>query len=209
MRPPVVALYHACRACCHGYLRLFHRFRVFGLEHVPADGACILASNHASYLDPPILGSPIRHRVVHFMARDTLFRGPLAWLLPRLGTVPLDRGRGDVSALRSALAILRHDCALGLFPEGTRTRTGAMQPAKGGVGFLVAKASVPVIPVYIDGSFKAWPKGARRPRLHAITIVYGDPISPAQIAAHGTTHEAYEQISALVMARIAALRPAR
>ena len=167
---------------------------------------CILASNHCSLLDPPVLVCPVTHRVVHCLARDTLFRGVGAWLLPRLGAVPLSRGRGDVGALRKALGILAQGQVLGLFPEGARSPDGEIRPAKGGLGFLVSKARAPVVPVYIDGSFAAWPKGAWRPRLHPIRVTYGEAITPAQIAAHGTTREAYERISSLVMARIAALR---
>lgn len=201
-------VYRICRAACHGYFRWLHGLEVRGLENVPREGGCILAANHSSLLDPPLLGCAIRWRVVHYLAKDALFRGLLGWLLPRLGTVPLDRSRGDVAALRRAIGILQNGGALGLFPEGTRSSDGRLQPAKSGVGFLVARARVPVVPAWLRGTREALPKGARWPRFRPVAVEYGRPITPDEIAAEGAGREAYERIAALIMARIAALAPA-
>ena len=139
------------------------------------------------------------------MARDSLFKPRIMnWALHQLGVVPLNRDRGDVGALRKALHILKEDGAMGFFPEGTRSLTGQMQPAKGGVGFLVAKAGVPVIPARISGTFEAWPKGHRF-HPHPVRVVYGAPITPEEITAFGTGGEAYERIAAHIMERISAL----
>jgi 1-acyl-sn-glycerol-3-phosphate acyltransferase len=199
-------LYRLSVAMLHLGLRLYNRFEVHGKAHVPVEGGCVLASNHASFMDPPIIASGALHRAVRFMARDTLFRGFMGWFLPRVCVIPLSRERGDVGAMRKSIELLRKGNCVGLFPEGTRTLDGQLQPAKGGVGFLLAKAQVPVVPAYINGSYAAYPKGASRIKPAKVTITFGPPISPAEIAAMGSDREAYERVGQLVMARITALR---
>lgn len=189
-------------------LRLWLRLESHGAKHVPAEGGCLLASNHASYLDPPIIGCGLPHRIVRFMARDTLFRSRLArWFMNRVECVPIDRTRGDVAALRKGIQVLRSGGVLAVFPEGTRTRDGRLQPPKGGMGFLIAKAGVPVVPVYIDGSFRACPKGSIWVKPVKVRVYYGPPIQPAELLKYGTTKDAYQAIAELVMSRIAALNP--
>ena len=186
---------------------LWNRFSARGLEHIPANGGVIIAANHVSYLDPPAIGSAIPHRVVRFMARDTLFKpGFGTWLLNNLAVIPIMRGKGDLAALRTAIQVLKSGGCLGLFPEGTRSLDGNLQTAKGGIGFLIAKAGVPVVPTYIDGSFAAYPKGAGFIRPKRIRIVFGAPILPEEVAAIGTDRDCYDRIAALVMERIARLR---
>ena len=201
-------LYRLTRYSLYLGLLAWNRLRVHGRQNVPASGGCVIASNHASFLDPPIIAAGALHRAVHFMARDTLFKGVLAWALPRMCVIPLSRERGDVAALRKSIELLKKGCCVGLFPEGTRTTTGDLQPAKGGIGFLLAKANVPVVPAYIQGSFEAYPKGASRIRPAKIHVHFGAPITTAEIAALGTDRSAYERAGELVMQRIAALRSA-
>jgi 1-acyl-sn-glycerol-3-phosphate acyltransferase len=189
-------------------LRIWDRFEIHNPENVPAVGGCIIASNHVSYLDPPAVAVGIKHRVVHFMARDTLFSTPLArWLLTGVQVLPMDRTRGDVGALRKGINLLKSGKVLGLFPEGTRSPNGEMQSAKGGIGFLISKASVRVVPAYVDGSFQAFPKGAKRIKRGRVRVFYGKPIEPSEFAALGTDRDSYERIGELVMRRIAALKP--
>lgn len=184
--------------------------RVRGLKNVPLKGGFIIASNHASFLDPPAIAAGIMSRIVHYMARDTLFHPPyFAWFLRNMGVIPLDRARGDLGAIKKALHTLKEGKGIGLFPEGTRTEDGNLQPPKGGIGFIVAKAGVPVVPTYIEGTFRVWPKGQKRMKIgRRITIYYGDPIQPSELLAYGTGNEAYDKISALIMERIARLKPA-
>ncbi len=196
--------YRFWAACLYVGLRLFFRMRVRGAGNVPRTGGCILAANHASFLDPPMLGSPVRFRQVHFMARESLFRFPvLRTLLPRLGVIPLRPQSGDVAALRAGVRALRAGDALGLFPEGTRSPDGRLHPALGGIGFLVAHGRAPVVPVFIEGAFRAWPRHRRLPRPRAVAITYGPPIPPERIAACGTGPEGYARIARLVMEEIA------
>ena len=119
----------------------------------------------------------------------------------------MDRTKGDVGALRKGIGLLKEGKVLGLFPEGTRSPTGEIQPAKGGIGFLIMKAGVPVVPAYVDGSFKAFPKGANRIHRAQVSIYYGTPISTSEFAALGTDRDSYGRIGELVMNRIAALKP--
>lgn len=201
-------LYGFCRGLLYAYLRVFHRMEVCGREHVPATGGCILASNHASFIDPPVVGCAARKRFVRFMARDTLFRkGFSKWLLLNIAAVPLSREKGDVGALKRAIQVLKDGDCLGLFPEGTRSRDGNLQEAKGGIGFLMAKAGVPVVPVYVDGTFAAYPRGAAFIRPAKIRVFIGPPIAAHELAAFGSDRESYSRIGQLVMDRIAALRP--
>jgi 1-acyl-sn-glycerol-3-phosphate acyltransferase len=174
---------------------------------VPATGGCILAANHASYLDPPAVGCGLNHRVVHFMARDTLYKNRFfSWVLLQLRPFPIDRTKGDVGALRKALNHLKEGHVVALFPEGTRTSDGNLQAPKGGIGFLIAKAAVPVVPVHIDGTFKAYPRGAKRVNRTPVTLRYGKPILPDELKKLGDDRSAYEKIGKLVMERISALK---
>lgn len=163
-------------------LKIKCRLRVYGYKHVPDTGGLILASNHASFLDPPVIGVATRNRIVRFMARDTLFEHRvLGWLYHRFGVVPLARERGDVGAIKSAIRLLKQGHCVSLFPEGTRSTDGNLQDAKGGIGFLIHKAGVPVVPIYIQGSYEAWPKGARKMRSHPLTVRFGPLIAPSEL----------------------------
>jgi 1-acyl-sn-glycerol-3-phosphate acyltransferase len=185
-------------------LKVFFRLQVTGLENVPRAGPCILVANHASYFDPLVLGSVIRFRPVRFMARSNLFRhGGLGWFLRHSLVVPIHRDRGDVGALRQGVGLLNAGAILGIFPEGTRTADGSLQKAKGGIGFLIARSGAPVVPVYIAGTYRAWPRHRRWPRLEPLSVHIGRQISPDETASFGRD---YAAIAERVMAAIAALR---
>src|SRR5262245_24186235 len=149
---------------CHYWVRvafdMFFRGEVRGVENLPEHGGFLLAANHASFLDPPLIGCHVARQIAYF-ARKTLWRGGIAsGLLTSVGTIPVDRDGGqDVSAIKRVLKALREDRALILFPEGTRTLDGQLQAAKAGVGFIAVKTQVPVVPVRIFGSYEALGKG--------------------------------------------------
>lgn len=188
-------------------LTLYNRMSSHGAQNVPRTGGCIIAANHVSYLDPPIMGSGMRHRVVRFMARDTLFKPGLAhWVLSRVSVIPISRERGDVGALRKAIQLLRQGECIGLFPEGTRSPDGELHEPKGGIGFLIAKAKVPVVPTYIAGSYRAFPKGAKWIKPCKVRVFYGTPISPEELDAIPESDDRYDKIGRLVMDRIRAVR---
>lgn len=189
------------------FLKIWHRFSCTGTEHIPAAGGVIVAANHASYLDPPAIGANVFHRIVRFMARDTLFKpGFPSWLLTRLAVMPISRGKGDLAALKRAIHVLKEGGCVGLFPEGTRSPDGQLQPAKGGIGFLIAKAGVPVVPAYLKGTYEAYPKGGTFLRPRKVELRFGPPITVDEISRIGSDRDSYEKIAALVMQRIADLR---
>jgi cytidylate kinase len=189
-------------------LTLINRYRVYGIQNVPRTGGVIIASNHASYLDPPAIGASSRRvRMTHFMARDTLFRNPLMGaFLRRVGVIPLDRERGDVAAMKTAIQLLRDGASVALFPEGTRSPDGNFQTPKPGIGFLVAKGNAPVVPVYVHGSYEAWSKHSGGLKRKPVTVVFGRLITQEEIRALGSGREAYAQIGELIMRRIAELK---
>lgn len=167
------------------YLRLAHRFRVVGRERIPETGPLIFISNHQSYLDPMIVGCAVRRRQFTAIAQEGLFRfRPFGWLLRSYGTIAISRGAGDAGAMRAALAELAAGRCVLVYPEGTRSSDGAMQPFRRGVLLLQRKAGVPIVPLGLDGASEVWPRGRSRPRLGGRTRVeVGDPIAAERLAA--------------------------
>lgn len=186
---------------------MFFRGEVAGLEHLPKSGAFLIAGNHASHLDPPMIGSQVPRQMC-FFARKTLWQGPASsWWLDAVGTIPVDRDGGqDVGALKRVLRALADGKVMILFPEGTRSPDGHLQPPKPGVGFIVCKTQVPVVPARIFGSFEAFGKGAKLPKLGSpLSVVFGRPISPAQYDDPRAGKERYQIASERIMAEIARL----
>ena len=184
--------------------QLFFSFKVTGREKIPNKGGCILAMNHESYLDPPLAGICCR-RPIHFLARKTLLQWPvLGPIFPQLNVVPVDQDRADMSALKTIIKLVRSgECTI-VFPEGSRTLDGKLQPAQPGLGLVIAKTGAPVVPMRIFGAHEAFPRG-KWPRPRPIRIVVGDPMLFAQAELEGTGRELYQRLSERVMERIAAL----
>ena len=177
MSPLQYLCYTLVRGASRIILQIGFGLQGTGEEHVPKRGGCIIASNHVSFLDPNVVGSSAP-RPVRFMARDTLFVHPLMWLyLQGVGVIPLKRGESDPSAVREALRSLRRGEALALFPEGTRQLSGMLGQARRGVGLLACMAKVPIVPVYVHGTFEALPPDAKRLRRAKIRVAFGPPIS--------------------------------
>src|SRR5438445_2849693 len=192
---------------------VYFRWRVFNPERVPLKGPVILASNHASYLDPMLIGAAL-HRGINYLAREDLFRFPiLGWILRYWQAVPVDREGGGAKGLRAILDRLLAGGAIILFPEGTRTRDGKLQPARAGIGLTVIKSAAAVVPVRVFGTFEAFGRDVRFPRPRRVAVKYGLPMHFEQLRAESKAcsktrlKEIYQQIANEIMAAISKLEP--
>jgi len=191
--------------------RIYFRWRVFNAERVPPTGPVILASNHASFLDPPLVGSGLR-RAINYLARESLFRFPgIGALLRSWNSVPVDRDGGGAAGLRAILDRLLAGGGIILFPEGTRTMDGHLQPARSGIGLVVIKSNAPVIPVRTFGTFEAYGRHIKIPRLKPVAVKYGRPMNFEKLRAEAKDcskarlKEIYQEVADEIMAAIAKL----
>jgi 1-acyl-sn-glycerol-3-phosphate acyltransferase len=188
------------------------RWHVFNPERVPSRGPVILASNHASHLDPPLVGAGLP-RALNYLARESLFDLPVAgWMLHQVNAVPVDRDGAGAAGLRAIFNRLRQGGAILLFPEGTRTRDGQLQRARAGVGLVVIKSTAPVVPVRVFGTYEAWNRFMKVPHPRPVAVKYGHPINfePLRAEARDCSKDRlkaiYQQASEEIMRSIAALR---
>lgn len=174
-------------------------FKSYGRENIPKNGGFIIASNHASNLDPEIIGSAIP-RVLSFMAKEELFHNKLfGWLIRKVNAFPVKRGGADLFSIKEAIKRLKNGSGILLFPQGGRRDSISSDEVKGGVGFLAAKADVPVIPAFIFGSSSVLPKGRKIPSFFNPISVYFAPV----IIYKGAQN--YAEFSQKVMSAIDAL----
>lgn len=190
---------------CLALIRVVFRRRTVGAENVPLSGAVILASNHVSVLDPPVVGTGI-WRPCAFMAKEELFTNPaVAWFIRRLYAFPVRRGMADRSALKHSLDVLERGMALVMFPEGTRSETGEMQEPETGVGMIACRSGAPVVPVFVAGTEKVLPKGGGM-RFARISVTYGEPIRFVSTEGKKPGREEYNLAARRIMAAIAQVR---
>ena len=191
----------------------FFRWRVYNPERVPLHGPVILAANHMSFLDPPLVGAGLR-RDIHYLARESLFRYPgIGALLRSWNAVPVDRDGGGARGLKAILDRLLAGGAIILFPEGTRSHDGQLQSGRAGIGLTVIKSSAPVIPVRVFGTFDAFGRHRRFPRPHRIAVKYGRPLRFESLRAEARTcskarlKTIYQGVAEEIMTAIARLGP--
>jgi 1-acyl-sn-glycerol-3-phosphate acyltransferase len=155
----------------------YMRLEIKGQENVPKKGGFILVSNHVSNLDPIALGLACPGNL-NFLAKEELFSNPFfGWILRLVNCLPLRRKGINLTAIREAIRRVRHGGGgLLIFPEGTRSTDGKLGKGQEGVGFLVDKLNVPVIPAYVSGTLRAMPKGAFLPRPITISVEFGKQI---------------------------------
>jgi 1-acyl-sn-glycerol-3-phosphate acyltransferase len=201
-------IYGVCHYVIRSAFDMFFRGDVAGTENLPKHGAFLIAANHASHLDPPLVGCHVPRQMC-FFARKTLWSGGLAsWWLDAVGTIPVDRDGGqDVGALKRVLRALAEGKVMILFPEGTRSPDGKLQTPKPGVGFIVCKTQVPVVPARIFGSFEAYGKGMKVPKSHPTPVVFGTPMPPSAYDEPAAGKQRYQIASERIMAEIARLQP--
>jgi 1-acyl-sn-glycerol-3-phosphate acyltransferase len=201
----------AVRAAAFSYWRC----RVSNAERMPMEGPVILASNHVSFADPPLIGSMLP-RPAFTLARSTLFHPP--WFgnyLRALLALPIDRDGGGGAGLKVLFELLAAGRPVVLFPEGTRSADGRIQPARGGLGMLVIKSRAPVLPVRLFGVFEAYPRTRKLPRPGRVELKFGQLIrfdalaDEAEQAPKARVKAIYQEVSDSVMRAIEGLTPGR
>ncbi len=181
--------------------KVFYSHKVYGIENIPP-GAAILAPNHTSFLDPPIISVSCPEEIV-YLARERLFRRP--WfkrLIESLNAYPVTHEGNNLSSFKIVLKFLSENKKVVIFPEGIRSSDGKLQPLKTGVAMIALRADCPVIPVHIAGSYEAWPRTNKYPRLGPKTVcVFGKPFYPSHYS-HLAKKEALDKLTSDLETRL-------
>jgi 1-acyl-sn-glycerol-3-phosphate acyltransferase len=182
--------------------RLLFRLKVIGRDHIPDTGPVIVAANHASYADIPILGCSMK-RQANYMAKEELFRNPIIGTFYRMfGGFPIRRFHSK-EKLGEAVNRLNAGGLLIMYPEGARTPDGRLQGGMPGIGLLVAQTGVPVVPAYISNTHKIMPVGTWWVRPHRVTVIFGKPMYFNELVkSSGLSRDLYRAISDRVMGGI-------
>ena len=152
-------LYSLARALLTVYYGLFFRVRAKGVQNFPSDKNCILLCNHISAWDPITIALQYKHNEIHFFAKDTLFKNKfLSSLLTKLHAIPVKRGETDMKAMRASMQVIKDGHVFGIFPEGHRYYDGELKPLETGVAVMALKSRVPVVPIWVQGTYKLFGK---------------------------------------------------
>jgi CMP/dCMP kinase len=203
--PPRSAFYEVMKALAVGVMRAMFRLEARGTEHVPTRGPVLLVSNHSSLLDPPIVGGACPRQLT-FLAKAELFRVPgFGRLIHALNARPVRREGADAAALRVALRVLEQGGALLVFPEGTRGPEGSLREPKPGAALLAVLSGAAVVPVFVRGSGRAWPRGRRFPMPAKVRVTFGPP-RRFERPGGADKKDHYDSVSRDMMAAIAQLQ---
>lgn len=193
--------------------RIYCRAEWYNPERVPTHGPVIMAANHASFFDPPLVGAGIK-RDINYLARDTLFRYPgIGWLLRAWNSVPVDREGGGAAGLKTILDRLLAGGAIILFPEGTRTNNGRLQPARSGIGLTVIKSDALIVPVRVFGTFEAFGRHRKFPLPYRVSVKYGRPMTfeslrvESKSCSKARLKQIYQKVADEIMEAISKLEP--
>ena len=192
--------YRIFKVLCRIWFGTILGTRVIGAENIPSEGAFILAANHVSNWDPPFLGTFIE-REVNYMGKEELFANPvMAWICRALHVFPVKRGAADKTAIKTAVKILREGKCFGIFPEGTRSKTGKLGRAEAGVSLIAAMTKVPIIPAAIVNTEKIFSRAEFLPRP---AVVYGEPM---KFAGSTKDRDGLDAFAQEIMSEIAKLK---
>ncbi len=170
------------------FFKVFFRLEIRNGHLVPKEGGVIIASNHTSYLDPPLIGVSIKRRPT-FIAKSSLFKIPILGSIIKAYSIGVKKNSPTPSTIKKALKVLSSGGALVIFPEGGRSPDGNLREIKRGIGLIGALSNVPIVPAYIRGAHRALPVGARIPKFVKLSIIFGMPITRHT----GETDEEYER----------------
>lgn len=187
-----------------GVAKSSFNYEVVNRDRLIEEGGALVVCNHVSFLDPPLVGIAHQHGV-YYLARKTLFKGFCAWLYPRWNSIPIDQENPDMSSLKTVIKHLKSGDRVVMFPEGERSWDGQMAPAKAGVGLIISKAKVPVVPCRLFGAHEALPRGAAFWKQHQVTLVVGEPIEFSEEELTGKGRDVYQSIADRVMGEIGKL----
>jgi 1-acyl-sn-glycerol-3-phosphate acyltransferase len=158
--------------------RSFFSIHTIGTKHIPSREGCIIAANHRSIIDPVAM-AVLTPRVIHFMAKSELFANrPMVMFFTSMGSLPVRRGKGDQGAIHASTLLVRDGHILGIFPEGTTAHPGRYLRGRRGISRIALASGVPVVPVYIEGTDRALPRGSFFPRRTSLRMVVGPPLAP-------------------------------
>jgi 1-acyl-sn-glycerol-3-phosphate acyltransferase len=212
----ITPLISICAFGARQFCRAVTRVAIEGaIDEIPRDGPLVIASNHASNLDVPVIGSWLIPRIgrrIHWLGKKELFDWPIiGWVAASGGVHPVDRGGADVEAFRLAQRIVDEGHVLFVFPEGTRSPDGALQEARDGIALLALRTGAPIVPIGIAGTDRVWPKGQRLPHPGGhVTMRVGHPFRPADEVPEGTARsDTKGLVTRMIMGRIAELLPPR
>jgi 1-acyl-sn-glycerol-3-phosphate acyltransferase len=198
-------IYWFLRLLCIAGFKLGGNLRIYGRNNLVEDRGALFAANHVSYLDPPLVGVVARGPL-YYLARKSLFdERPLGWVLPHLNLVPVDSGGRDMSAIKKIVQLVSEGKRVAIFPEGTRSPDGSLQPAQAGVGLVIAKTLAPVVPMRVFGTWESFPRGAKKIKRHQMVVVVGKPLIFTETDFKAGGRDAYQKAADRVMAAIAAL----
>lgn len=191
---------------CAPFFALCYRTKSYGKGNLPKKSGALIASNHASFLDPPLIGYCVFPIRLCYLARDTLFKPILGWILRNIHCYPVKRGKGNIALFKLIPKLTAQGKIIAIFPEGTRSLDGEIQQGQAGVGLLVQKTTVPVIPCYVHGTFKIWNIEQRFPKLFGKTaVVFGKPVDFSYLEARDKK-EAQKEIVSVIMDKIKNLK---
>ena len=192
--------YAIFKILCRAVFGIIFRTKVIGAENIPTNGAFILAANHMSNFDPPFLGTFI-DRIVNYMGKEELFKNPVMAMICRgLNVFPVKRGAADKTAIKTAVKILKSGKCFGIFPEGTRSKTGKLGKAESGVSLIAAMTKASIIPAAIVNTDKIFSANKKFPRL---AVVYGEPMN---FSGNAKDKDDLNNFAQSIMAEIAKLK---
>ena len=181
-------MYKFCRAIARVLFKIFYRVKVEGEITLPEDKGYMICSNHIHMFDPVFIGS-FTKRPISFMGKKELFENPISgWFFRSIDGFPVDREKGDIGALKTAIEILNSNKVMAMFPEGTRSKTGELGEFKRGAALIASRAEAPIVPVKIEGSYKLFSK---------MTLKIGEPLYPTKENKKTLTEDLYNSISNL------------